>query len=161
MNFFIRWWVNVIALLGVVLFIPGIHVDKFQTALLAALVLGLVNAFLRPMLIAFTMPLTILSLGLFTLVINGFLFFLVSRIVPGFTVDSFWSAVWGALVFGIFSFMINLLIAPSANVKVRMAPSGNPTGYRGRSCGRSRDNVIDVEAKVESGSRRGKPIDYS
>ncbi|MFA6384890.1 MAG: phage holin family protein [Candidatus Omnitrophota bacterium] len=142
MGFFIRWWVNIVALLAVVLFVPGIHVDKFQTALWAALCLGLVNAFLRPLLIAFTLPLNILSLGFFTLLINGFLFFLVSRIVPGFIVMSFWNAVWGALAFSIFSFILNLLVKPSGKID-------HPRRNRGDAGNTRRDNVIDVEGKVE------------
>jgi putative membrane protein len=142
MGFFVRWWVNIIALLAVVLLVPGIHVDKFETALLAALALGLVNAFLRPALIAFTLPLNVLSLGFFTLLINGFLFLLVSRIVPGFAVTSFWNAVWGALAFSIFSFILNLLVKPPGKPGARFGRGGNAGGTR-------RDNVIDIEGKVE------------
>jgi putative membrane protein len=142
MGFFIRWWVNIIALLAVVLLVPGIHVDKFTTALWASLALGLVNAFLRPALFAVTLPLSILSLGFFTLLINGSLFFLVSRVVPGFTVTSFWNAVWGALAFSIFSFILNLMIKPSGRIDTRFYKSKDTGGTR-------RDNVIDVEGKVE------------
>ncbi|MFA5100196.1 MAG: phage holin family protein [Candidatus Omnitrophota bacterium] len=142
MGFFVRWWVNIIALLAVVLLVPGIHVDRFLTALLAALCLGLVNAFLRPLLIWLTLPLNILSLGFFTLLINGFLFFLVSRIVPGFVVVSFWNAIWGALAFSIFSFILNLMINPSCGVNTR--------SYKTKDTGKPRrDDVIDVEGKVE------------
>jgi putative membrane protein len=142
MGFFIRWWGNIVALLAVVLLVPGIHVDRFQTALLAALALGLVNAFLRPVLLAVTLPLNILSLGFFTLLVNGFLFFLVSRIVPGFVVTSFWNAVWGALAFSIFSFILNLMIKPSGKIDTQFYKAGNTGKSR-------RDNVIDVEGKVE------------
>jgi putative membrane protein len=151
LGFFIRWWVNIIALLAVVLLVPGIHVDKFETALMAAFALGLVNAFLRPLLVAFTLPLSILSLGLFTLLINGLLFFLVSRIVPGFVVLSYWNAVWGALAFSIFSFILNLLIHPSGRINVR--------SHRGSAAQRPRrDNVIDVEGTVEGSDENKKSL---
>jgi putative membrane protein len=140
-------WVNIIALLAVVLLVPGIRVDNFQTALLAALALGLANTFLRPVLIAFTLPINILSLGFFTLIINGFLFFMVSRIVPGFLVMSFWTAVWGALAFGIFNFILNLLLKPSGMVKTRFYGAGSRTQAQPR-----RDNVIDIEGKVDEGN---------
>jgi putative membrane protein len=143
MGFFIRWWVNTIALLAVVMLVPGIHVDKFQTALLAALVLGLVNAFLRPLLIVFTLPLNIISLGFFTLIINGSLFLLVSRVVPGFGVASFWTAVWGSLWFSFFSFILNLLIKPSGRVDIHSFRTDAKRSDHPRS------NVIDVEGKVE------------
>jgi putative membrane protein len=149
---FIRLWVNIVALLAVVLLVPGIRVDNFQTALLAALALGLANTFLRPALIAFTLPINILSLGFFTLLINGFLFFLVSRIVPGFVVLSFWNAVWGALAFSIFNFILNLLLKPSGSIKTRFFyKAGGRT--RGQTSGQSRrDNVIDIEGKVDEGA---------
>ena len=143
----IRLWANIIALLAVVLLVPGIRVDNFQTALLAALALGLANTFLRPALIAFTLPINILSLGFFTLLINGFLFFLVSRIVPGFVVLSFWTAVWGALAFSIFNFILNLLLKPSSRIETRFYKAGSRTRGQTR-----RDNVIDIEGKVDKGN---------
>jgi putative membrane protein len=151
----IRLWANIIALLAVVLLVPGIRVDNFQTALLAALALGLANTFLRPALIAFTLPINILSLGFFTLLINGFLFFLVSRIVPGFVVLSFWNAVWGALAFSIFNFILNLLLKPQGSIKTN-------TGFFYRAGSRTRgqtrrDNVIDIEGKVDKSNEDKTP----
>lgn len=150
-----QWWVNVIALLFVVLMVPGIHVDRFPTALLAALCLGLVNAVIRPILIAFTLPLNILSLGLFTLIINGALFLGVSRIVPGFVVMSFWTAVWGALAFGIFSFILNMLVFPGGRAGAGFYHNQD----RARSAGsRRRGDVIDVEGKTEDRDTARKPL---
>ncbi|MDD5774919.1 MAG: phage holin family protein [Candidatus Omnitrophica bacterium] len=151
----IQWWVNVLALLIVVLVVPGIQVDKFSTALLAALCLGLVNAVLRPVLIAFTLPLNIMSLGLFTLVINGVLFFGVSRLIPGFVVASFWTAVWGALAFGIFSFILNMLIAPSGRVHARFYHSSGNARKASRS---RRGDVIDIEGRSEDAGVSRKPL---
>jgi len=155
MRFFVQWWVNVIALLFVVLMVPGIHVDKFITALLAALCLGFVNAVIRPLLIAFTLPLNILSLGLFSLIINGALFLGVSKIIAGFTVMSFGTAVWGALAFSIFRFILNMLVCPSCGVEARFYHRQNRPQ---NTTGRNRGEVIDIEGKVDNGNTNRKPL---
>ncbi len=141
-GFFIKWSVNALALLAVVHAIPGIHVDRLGTALVAALVLGLVNVFFKPVILLFTLPVNILSLGFLTLVINAFLFYLVSRMVPGYSIAGFWAAFWGALAFSVVSFILNLFISPRGNVGTQFyhyARRGYPKD----------DNVIDVEAEVE------------
>ncbi len=147
--------INVIALLIVVMVVPGIHVDGLGTALVAALCLWLVNAILRPVLISATLPLNILSLGLFTLVINGALFFGVSRVIPGFTVDSFGAAIWGAFAFGIFGFILNMLVSPSGRVHARFY---RYTGSQRSSAPRRRGDIIDVEGKVEDRDHPRKPL---
>lgn len=80
---------------------------NFWSALIAALVIGLVNALIRPLLLILTLPVNILTLGLFTLVINAFMFWLASSIVKGFDVANFWAAFWGALVFWLVSWLVN------------------------------------------------------
>jgi putative membrane protein len=141
-GFFIRWLVNIIALVAVINIVPGIHSERLETTVVAALVLGLINAFLRPLVIVFTLPLTILSLGLFTLFINGFMLYLVSKIVEGFSIAGFWSAFWGALCFSIISFLLNIFISPQGTFKVYR--------YESRSSRRFNDpNVIDTEAEVD------------
>ena len=87
--------------------VPGITVASFYSALLAALVLGLVNALIRPILIILTLPVNILTLGLFTLVINALMFWLVSSMVKGFNVSGFWPAFWGALVISVISWIFS------------------------------------------------------
>lgn len=139
--FFIRWFVNIVALLVVVHLVAGVGIDGFQTTVVAALVLGLLNAFLRPILILITFPLNVFSLGFFTLLINGFVFYLAARFVKGFTVAGFWSAFWAAILFSITSFFLNALLAPKAGFKAGI--------YRGTSRRRQDDDVIDVEGKVE------------
>ncbi|HCJ67353.1 MAG TPA: hypothetical protein DHV62_08550 [Elusimicrobia bacterium] len=146
-NFFIKWLVNVVALLIVVKIIPGIKVDRWTTAILSALMLGLVNAFLRPLVILFTLPLNILSLGLFTLVINGFMFYLVSKLVPGFTVSSFWNAFWGALLFSIISFLLSLLISSQENTRMRFYKFHSPSKPEYR-------QIIDVEGEEKKEEER-------
>ena len=93
----IHWIISALAILITAYILPGVHVDGFVAALILAVVLGAINMFLRPILVIFTLPITVLTLGLFVLVINALLVLLASYIVPGFTVASFW---W-ALLFGI------------------------------------------------------------
>src|SRR5512143_3975146 len=98
------------ALLIVVNVVSGIRVDRWQTLLAGALVLGLLNAFLRPVLFFLTLPVTVATLGLFTLVLNGLVFYLAAWLVKGFYVTGFWSSFVAALVFSIVSFLLNMLI---------------------------------------------------
>lgn len=83
--------------------LPGVGVDSLLTALVVAVVLGVLNMFIKPILVLLTLPVTILTLGLFMLVINALLILLASKIVPGFTVDGFWWAVLFSLVISIVS----------------------------------------------------------
>src|SRR6185369_3812297 len=85
--------------------LPGVHVSGFTTALLVALLLGVFNMLLKPILILLTLPINILTLGLFTIVINAFIVLLVTYFVPGFQVDSFWSAVLFSLVASLINFI--------------------------------------------------------
>ena len=104
------WLVNAVALVAVAYLLPGISVAGFGTALIAALVLGLVNAVIKPILILLTLPVTLLTLGLFIFVINGLLFWAVATFVDGFQVSGFWSAVFGAIVYSIISWFASLLV---------------------------------------------------
>lgn len=97
------------ALFLVMKLITGIQIDRFQDLLLATLVLGLLNVFLRPVIMLLTLPVTMLTLGLFTLVINGLMFSLAAYIVPGFHVTSFGAAFVAALLFSVFSFLLNMV----------------------------------------------------
>jgi len=108
----IKWIVNSTALLVVVHVVSGVTLDNWMTVFAAAVVLGLLNAFLRPVLIFLTLPVTVLTLGLFTLVINAFLFYLAAHLVRGFHVASFGQAFIAALVFSIVSFLLSLFIGP-------------------------------------------------
>lgn len=89
--------------------LPGVHVEGFGTALVVAVVLGLLNAVIRPIVLILTLPINILTLGLFTVVIMGFMVYLVAAIVPGFTVDSFLWAIGFSLVLAIVGAFINAL----------------------------------------------------
>lgn len=110
MRLIISWVINALALLALPYLFGSIRIEGFYTALITALVLGLVNALIRPILIVLTLPLNILTLGLFTFVINGLLFWFVASFVKGFYVAGFWPAFWGALVYSIVSWALSALI---------------------------------------------------
>ena len=115
MNFLIRWLLNTAALLIVSKIMNSIEIDGFVTALVAAAILGIINTFLRPVLILLTLPINILTFGLFTLVINGLVFYLAGNIVEGFYIADFWSAFWGALIFSLINILITSLIFNDMN----------------------------------------------
>ncbi|MFZ2855723.1 MAG: phage holin family protein [Rhodocyclaceae bacterium] len=110
MRLILLWILNAVALLAVAYVMPSIHVASFGAALLAALVLGLVNAVLRPLLLLLTLPITLLSLGLFIFVLNGLMFWLAGSLIDGFVVGSFWSAVFGSLLYSIVSWALSGLL---------------------------------------------------
>lgn len=93
MNFILRILLTAAAVLLIGNFLPGVHVESFAKSILVALVLGFLFAFLKPILVILTLPVTIITLGLFLLVINTLLILLADKIVPGFTVDGFWTAM--------------------------------------------------------------------
>lgn len=105
-----RWILNAVALLFVAYVVPGFGVASLYTALIAALILGLVNALVRPLLFILTLPVTILTLGLFTFVLNALMILLVSTIVKGFTVSGFVPALYGAIVLWLVSLVTNWII---------------------------------------------------
>ena len=107
-----RWIVNAGALLLVAYLYPGVQVRDFVAALVAALVLGLVNALIRPLLVILTLPVTLLTLGLFLFVINAFLFWLVAELVQGFTVTNFWAALIGSILYSIITLITSWLLFP-------------------------------------------------
>lgn len=103
----IRWILFALALLFIAWIIPGINIEGFRAALLSAFVIGLVNVFIRPLFVIITIPITILTLGLFIFIINALLFLLVAKVVPGFEVDGFFSALLGSILLSIISLFIN------------------------------------------------------
>lgn len=106
----IVWLINALALLALPYVVPSVHVDSFVTALVAALVLGLVNTLIRPVLVLLTLPITLVTLGLFIFVINGLLFWFVASFLEGFRVGGFWSAVLGAIVYALISWAASALV---------------------------------------------------
>lgn len=104
------WILNAVALLVVAYLLPGITVASFGSALIAALVLGLVNMLVKPVLVLLTLPITIVTLGLFLIVINALLFWFVGSVLKGFQVNGFWWAVGGAVLYSIISGLLTRLI---------------------------------------------------
>jgi putative membrane protein len=104
------WLINAVSLIAVAYLLPGISVESFVTALVAALVLGLVNAVIRPILVLLTLPVTLVTLGLFILVINGLLFWFVGSFIAGFVVSGLWAGILGALVYSIVSWALSALL---------------------------------------------------
>ena len=95
---FIRWLMLTLAIVLAAYLIPGIRVAGFFSALFTAAILGILNALLRPVLLVLTLPINLLTLGLFTFVINALMLMMASGVVSGFTVESFWSALFGSLI---------------------------------------------------------------
>ena len=111
MGFIIRVIVNGLALIAVAYLVPGVAVTGFVGAIIAAFVLGIVNAVLRPLLILLTLPIEILTLGLFTFVINAALFYLVGKLHIGLSVHGFGAALVGSIVLAIVSWLLSLVFA--------------------------------------------------
>lgn len=110
MRLFATWVINAIALLALPYLLSSITIDSFLTALVVAVVLGFVNAVIRPILIILTLPATVLSLGLFIFVINGLMFWAVASMVDGFHVGGFWSATFGAILYSVISWALSTLL---------------------------------------------------
>ena len=104
------WLLNTLALAAVAYLMPSMSIASPGAALVAALVLGLVNTLIRPVLVLLTLPVTVLTLGLFIFVINGLLFWAVGSLVPGFHVAGFWSGVFGAILFSVVSWALSALV---------------------------------------------------
>jgi|SRR5512143_2307424 putative membrane protein len=113
MRLILLWILNAVALLAVTWLLPSIHLSGFGSALAAALVLGLINTLVRPVLAILTLPLTVLTLGIFYLVLNGLLFWLASALLPGFEVAGFGSALLGAILYGLIAWALSALIPNS------------------------------------------------
>ena len=105
------WILNAISLLIVAYLLPGITVASFGSALIAALVLGLLNTLVKPVLILLTLPITVVTLGLFLLVVNALVFWFAGTILSGFRVEGFWWAMLGALVYSIVSGLFSGLLS--------------------------------------------------
>ena len=106
----IRWVLNALALLAVAYLYPGVHVESFFAAAVAALALGLANALIRPILVLLTLPVTIVTLGLFLFVINAALFWLVAQIVKGFAVQGFLAALVGSILYSLITLVVGWLV---------------------------------------------------
>ena len=118
MGFLIRVVVNAVAILFAAAVVPGIGVSGYASALGAGLVLGLVNAVVRPILLLLTLPLTLITLGLFLFVLNGLCLWLTSLLVKGFEVHGFWAAVFGALIISAVSWLLTAFLSDRGEIVV-------------------------------------------
>ncbi len=113
MYLLLRWLLSALTLLLVAYLVPGFIVANIYAALIAALILGFVNAIIRPILLLLTLPITLLSLGLFTFVINALMLWIVSTIVKGFDIESFGTALLAAVILWLVGFVTNALLESS------------------------------------------------
>lgn len=107
MGILINWILSAFAIIVTAYLLPGVEVIDFTAALVLALVLGIINAILKPVLVILTLPINIVTLGLFTLVINALLIMLAAQIVPGFTVDSFLQALLFSIILTLISTILH------------------------------------------------------
>jgi putative membrane protein len=138
LDFLVRWFIHTISLIAVVALIPGIYVDRWEVTLVTSLILGFLNSFLKPLILFFMFPLFVFSLGLVTFIVNGLMFYLASQMIKGFYVESFSHAFWGALLFSLISFFLNIFLTIDKKLDVRF--------YRKRFSMDDGD-IIDVEGK--------------
>ncbi len=110
MRLLLVWVLNAIALLAVAYLYPGVQIQDWKSAAIAALVLGLANTIVKPILVILTLPVTLLTLGLFLFVINALLFWGVSEVVAGFHVNGFWAAMLGAILYSVIGWLLSQLI---------------------------------------------------
>ena len=120
MRLIVRWLLLAAALLFVAYVYSGVAVVSFGAAMIAALVLGLLNTLVRPLLVLLTLPVTVLTLGLFLLVVNAAMLALVAWLLPGMHVAGFWAAFWGALVVSIVSWIGSMVFGPKGRIEVRV-----------------------------------------
>ena len=110
MRLLLVWLINAFSLIAVAYLVPSVSVSSFTAAVVAALVLGLLNTVIRPILVLLTLPVTIVTLGLFIIVINGLLFWFAGSFVQGFVVAGFWPGVFGAIVYSLISWLLSALV---------------------------------------------------
>ena len=118
MGLLAKWLVNSLALFAANYIISGINIYDFWSGLAAAALLGIVNAIIRPVVVLLTLPINIMTLGLFTLVINAFMLKLVAMVIGGITINGFWPAFWGAIVISLVSWFLSLLFDSRFQVNV-------------------------------------------
>ncbi len=121
-GFLIRWAVSALALWVARALVPGIRIEGAATIWIAALLLGFVNAIVRPLLVFFTFPLTVLTLGLFLFVVNAAMLGLVAALLDRMTISGFWSALAGAIVVSLVSWLVSSTIGSSAGVEMIVKP---------------------------------------
>ncbi len=107
MRLLLHWLILTLAVLASTYVVPGIHVATFLTAVIVAAVLGFINTIIKPVVKILTLPINIITLGLFSLILNGLFFWLVAKVVSGFHVDTFTAAIWGAIIVSLINWLGN------------------------------------------------------
>jgi len=138
---FIRWLTLTGAVILTSYLLDGIHVSGFLSALFAAAVLGILNAFFRPIALLLTLPINILTLGFFTFVINALMLKMASGVIPGFNVYGFWSAIFGSLMISVISWLLNSFINDRGTVTYI------DSEYRARHASGTGNDTIDLDNK--------------
>ncbi len=139
----IRWLTLTVAIVSTSYLLDGIHVSGFLSAFLAAAMLGILNAFFRPIALLLTLPINILSLGLFTFIINALMLKMASGVITGFEVIGFWSAVFGSLLISVISWLLNSFI----NDRGTVTSFDSEYRARHRHARSSANDTIDLENK--------------
>jgi len=129
--FLLRWSINLLALVIAVSLIPGIKISNMEMGIIAAGILGIVNSIIRPLVLILTLPINLLTLGLFTLIVNAALLKFVAYVVPGFVIESFEAAFFGALLISFISWLLNIFVGGTGKVVViRRLKRGGDGGPR-------------------------------
>jgi putative membrane protein len=140
----IRWLTTTAAIVATAYLLDGIYVSSFFSALFAAAVLGILNAVLRPIALLLTLPINILSLGLFTFIINALMLKMASGIIPGFGVYGFWTAIFGSLLISLISWLLNAFVSEKGTVTTIHVQRGH-IKKKG-----NQDDTIDLEHKGDN-----------
>jgi putative membrane protein len=118
LGFWGRFLLNLVLLAFVAWLFPGIQIGGFLALLFAGIVFGFLNAFVRPLLILITLPISILTIGLFIFIINGFLFWLTAKVVIGFSVSSIWTAIGGAFIYSVTSLLVSMFLSDAGRIEI-------------------------------------------
>ncbi len=130
-GFFLRWSINLLAIVIAGSVIPGIRIQSIEMGIIAAGIFGIVNAVIRPVVLILTLPINLLTLGLFTLVINAAMLKLVADVVPGFVIESFRAAFLGALLISLISWLVNAFIGGDGTfLFIKRVSKGDDRGPR-------------------------------
>jgi putative membrane protein len=140
----IRWLTTTAAIVATSYLLDGIQVSGFFPAIFAAAMLGILNAFFRPIALLLTLPINILSLGLFTFIINALMLKMASGVIPGFEVYGFWTAIFGSFLISVISWLLNAFISEKgtlSSINVKQGPDARTRGQ---------DDTIDLEHKGDN-----------
>ena len=140
----IRWLTTTAAIVATAYLLDGIQVSGFLSAIFAGAMLGILNAFFRPIALLLTLPINILSLGLFTFIINALMLKMASGLIPGFDVYGFWTAIFGSLLISVISWLLNSFISEQGTV------TSFNVNHDSKAAMGDQDDTIDLEHKGDN-----------